>query len=71
MAAPAGFAWCSTGKAGMFCSRGDRGRLAAYHPEDSEKGDYSDSDSEKIKVFPIHNAARFVAPQARCFKSRI
>jgi hypothetical protein len=37
--------------------------LATDHPEDSEKSDYSDGDSEKIKVFSIHKAARFVAPQ--------
>jgi hypothetical protein len=48
-----------------------RGRLATDHPEDSEKGDYADCDNEKIKVFSIHKAARFVAPQVSCLKSRI
>jgi hypothetical protein len=44
-------------------SRRQRGRLATDHPEDSEKSDYANRDSEKIKVFSIHKAARFVAPQ--------
>jgi hypothetical protein len=52
-------------------SRRQRRRLATDHPEDSEKGDYADCDSDEIKVFSIHKAARFVAPQVSCLKSRI
>jgi hypothetical protein len=37
--------------------------LATDHPEDCEKGDYANGDSEKIKVFSIHKPARYVAPQ--------
>jgi hypothetical protein len=55
----------------VFGSRRQRGRLATDHPEDSKKSDYTDGDSEKIKVFSIHKAARFVAPQVSCLKSRI
>jgi hypothetical protein len=41
------------------CRQG--GRLSADHPKECEKGDYADSDSQKIKVFSIHKAAVFGA----------
>jgi hypothetical protein len=55
----------------VLSASGHRGRLAADDPEDSEQSDYANSDGEKIKVFSIHKAARFVAPQVSCLKSRI
>lgn len=40
--------------AGVLRARGHCRRLAADDPEESEKGDYANSDREKINVFSIH-----------------
>jgi len=58
-------------KTRVFGSCRQRGRLATDHPEDGEKGDYADGDSEKIKVFSIHKAARLWPRKVSCLKSRI
>jgi len=45
------------GYAGMFRACGHRRRPAADDPENGEQRDDSDSDRQKVKVFPVHKRA--------------
>ena len=71
MTAPTCFARGIARDGRVFGSFRQRGWFAADQPEDSEEGDYSDGDREKIIVLSIHKAAQFVAPRVSCLKSRI
>jgi hypothetical protein len=51
------FAVGVAGYAGMFRACGHRRRPAADDPENGEQRDDSDSDRQKIKVFPVHKRA--------------
>jgi hypothetical protein len=55
----------------VFCTSSHGRGLAADDPEESEQGEYANSDREKIKVFSIHKAGRTVALQGSRLNSRI
>ena len=69
--APTSFPRSCATYACVFCTGSHGRRLAADDPEESEQGEYANSDREKIKVFSIHKAGRTVAPQVSRLNSRI
>ena len=56
---------------GMLWAGGHCGRLAANDPEESEQGNYANSDRQKVEVFSIHKAERTLAPRVSRLKCRI